>query len=154
MFGYLFISELLSLIPGKIGIWVRRVWYEHVFSGTASGPKHLTVNWLAVIRTERAVIRGDYVSIGPGCWIGEAIINDNVKIANNVTVLSGMHQHIKGKGAKRIIIGSNCWIGAHAVIGADVAPDTVVGAGAVVTRTYKRGQTLVGIPARPIKGRK
>ena len=50
-----------------------------------------------------------------------------------------------------IYIRENCWIGSGAIIGENVAKNTTVGAGAVVTKTYGEGKTLVGVPAKPIK---
>jgi acetyltransferase-like isoleucine patch superfamily enzyme len=50
-------------------------------------------------------------------------------------------------------IGADCWIGGGAVIMADVGPNTIVGAGAVVTRPLPEHVVAAGIPARVIKNR-
>jgi acetyltransferase-like isoleucine patch superfamily enzyme len=55
-------------------------------------------------------------------------------------------------GAIRAVsIGPNVWIGAGARILNDVAPGTMVGAGAVVTRVFEENAILVGVPARRLR---
>jgi maltose O-acetyltransferase len=48
-------------------------------------------------------------------------------------------------------IGSDVWIGGGAIIlpGVTVGDGAVIGAGSVVTRDVKAGQTVTGNPARP-----
>jgi maltose O-acetyltransferase len=55
-------------------------------------------------------------------------------------------------GKRDVAIGNDCWIGAGAMIlpGVALGPKTVVGAGAVVTRSFPGGAKLVGSPARPL----
>jgi acetyltransferase-like isoleucine patch superfamily enzyme len=50
-------------------------------------------------------------------------------------------------------IGTGCWIGSAAVVMADVGRNTVVGAGAVVTRPLPDWVVAVGAPARPVRER-
>jgi acetyltransferase-like isoleucine patch superfamily enzyme len=59
-----------------------------------------------------------------------------------------LHQMQKGK----VKIGNCCWIGAKAVILKDVELEDycVVGAGAVVTKSFPRGSVIAGIPAKII----
>ncbi len=53
----------------------------------------------------------------------------------------------------RVRIGNNCWIGAHAVILKDVelGDGSIVGAGAVVTRSFGPGSVIAGVPARLVR---
>jgi len=53
----------------------------------------------------------------------------------------------------RVMIGNRCWIGAKAVIlrDATLGDGCVVAAGAVVNRPVAPGETVAGVPARPIK---
>lgn len=53
-----------------------------------------------------------------------------------------------------VSIGRNVWIGGGAVIlpGVTIGDDAIVGAGAVVTRDVPAGATVVGNPARRIRG--
>jgi acetyltransferase-like isoleucine patch superfamily enzyme len=47
-------------------------------------------------------------------------------------------------------IGDHCWIGAAAVIMADVGPGATIGAGSVVSRPIPPRSVAVGSPARVI----
>ena len=52
-----------------------------------------------------------------------------------------------------ISIGDNCWIGASAIIMADVGAGSTIGAGAVVTRAIPPNVVAAGNPARVIRER-
>jgi acetyltransferase-like isoleucine patch superfamily enzyme len=54
---------------------------------------------------------------------------------------------------QKVQLGNNLWIGTHAVIMSDVASDTVVGAGAVVTKLFAPSTVIAGVPAKVIRGR-
>ena len=51
---------------------------------------------------------------------------------------------------KQVKIGSDVWIGTGAVVISDVAPGTIVGAGAVVTKAFEPYSILGGVPAKVI----
>jgi acetyltransferase-like isoleucine patch superfamily enzyme len=84
---------------------------------------------------------------------------DNVWIGPGVRVISANHdiyQYDKHVSAERIKIGSNVWIGANAIIlpGVSIGNGTVLGAGAVVTKSLPENVVAVGNPARIIKHKK
>jgi acetyltransferase-like isoleucine patch superfamily enzyme len=156
---YLATSKILAMIPGLVGILLRRVWYRATL---AKCGRHLTVDWMGVVRDPRTEI-GDRVTIGAFCWISWASIGDDVMFGNMVSVLSGGHQHqfaridipMRQQGGEKVCIriGSDVWLGAHSVIIADVAGGSIVGAGAVVTKRFDEYGILLGIPARLVKKR-
>lgn len=83
---------------------------------------------------------GDHTNIGPGV----SIISANHDFTNN-------RMHIP---AAPVRIGKHCWIGAGATILPEVflGDFTIVGAGAVVTRSFEEGYCVIaGNPARIIK---
>jgi len=152
-------SELLSLVPGRIGIFLRRSFYTmtldrcandvHVGFGTTLAHPQVTVG------------RGVY--IGNRCTLGMCHLDDHVTIGSNVDLLSGRRQHgfadgdrpvqHQGGSFTPIHIGRNCWIGNSAVLMADVGAAAVIGAGSVVVHAVPDNATAVGNPARVIRMR-
>ncbi|HWQ52532.1 MAG TPA: DapH/DapD/GlmU-related protein [Bryobacteraceae bacterium] len=89
------------------------------------------------------------------------MIGAGTQIASGVQILSGAHQHSRSpsggiSGAEdgiftAVSIGPDCWIGAAAIIMADVGANCTVGAGSVVSRPIPSNSVAVGSPARVIK---
>ena len=88
-------------------------------------------------------------------------IGDHVTVSSNVTFITHdgatwVFRHLPTyRGLQRfgrIVIGDNCFIGANAVImpGVSVGTNSVVGAGAVVTRSVLANSVVAGVPARRI----
>ena len=83
-------------------------------------------------------------------------IGNNVTISPKVTLLTGgllyktkMRHHF----GKEIIIEDNVWIASGAIIlsGVKIGKNSVIGAGAVVTKDVPPNSVAVGVPARVIK---
>ncbi|MBC7553311.1 MAG: acyltransferase [Taibaiella sp.] len=92
------------------------------------------------INAYNGITIGDYTNIGPNV----GIISTNHDLVNN-------DKHVK---AAPIIIGRFCWLGMGAVVlpGVFIADFTIVGAGAVVTKSFPGGYCVLGgNPARVIK---
>ncbi|HEX6860410.1 MAG TPA: acyltransferase [Caulobacteraceae bacterium] len=95
----------------------------------------------------------------PGCYvqgIGKIYIGDYTQIAANVGIVSANHDLYDNRAhaPSEVRIGQYCWIGMNAVIlpGVTLGDFTVVGAGAVVTRSFAEGHCVIGgNPARLIK---
>ncbi|MGL4990281.1 MAG: acyltransferase [Sarcina sp.] len=97
----------------------------------------------------------------PGCYFqnhrGKIYIGKKVYIAPNVGLITTNHditdldKHIEGKDIK---IGDECWIGMNSVIlpGVELGKKTIVGAGAVVTKSFIDGNCIIGgVPAKVIR---
>ncbi len=94
---------------------------------------------------------GVYISDPPGN--GRIRFGSRVRISPGVVVQSYNHDPEdpqRDLPAEPITIEDGCWIGANATIlpGVHLGPGTIVGAGAVVTRSFPEGHAvLMGIPA-------
>lgn len=89
------------------------------------------------------------ITIGPGTLLAEYVsVHDN----NHLTDDHSRDISEQGFSAQSLDIGANCWIGAHAVFvkGSGLGQRCTVGAGAVVTRIFRDGIVVVGVPAREI----
>lgn len=115
---------------------------------------------------------GGYLSIGDNCSIntnvqlgasgGRIVIGDNVLIAPNVVIRAADHGIARDRQIRfqphtygEIIIEDDCWICSNAVITSNVtlAKGTVVGAGAVVTKSTEPYSIVAGVPATKIQER-
>jgi acetyltransferase-like isoleucine patch superfamily enzyme len=96
----------------------------------------------------------------PGCYIQSMngiIIGDYTQISANVGLISGNHDMLDNRKhilTKPIKIGKYCWIGMNVVIlpGVELGDFTIVGAGAIVTKSFPGGYCVIGgNPAKEIK---
>jgi maltose O-acetyltransferase len=111
---------------------------------------------------------GTRVSIGAGTFINyDCVMLDVVaitigaacQIATRVQFLTATHpvdpepRRIGWESAAPITVGDNVWLGGGAILcpGVRIGDDTVVGAGAVVTRDLPAGVVAVGSPARVLR---
>lgn len=91
--------------------------------------------------------------------VAEVIIGKNCMIAPNVAIYTATHpiDPVERNGgteyAKKVVIGDNCWLGGNSVIcpGVTLGNNVVVGAGAVVTKSFGDNVVLAGNPAKVIK---
>jgi acetyltransferase-like isoleucine patch superfamily enzyme len=97
------------------------------------------------------------------CHIGLAHLEREVLLGAGVHVPSGSDTHgiddievpIREQPGRRqmITIGAGSWIGSSAIVMADVGPNSVVGAGSVVTRPLPGATIAAGVPAKVIRSR-
>lgn len=82
---------------------------------------------------------GDDNMFGPGVYVTDS----------NHGIRSGERIRDASLESAAVRIGSDCWIGARAVIlsGVEVGDRAVVGAGAVVTKSVDTGSIVAGVPA-------
>jgi virginiamycin A acetyltransferase len=148
-------TEVLSLVPGKIGIYFRGAYYHLMLPRCPLG---CGFQFGTIINSEAEF--GERVDSGPHVIIGIATIGDDCMISEGAHILSGKFSHgitdptvpFNEQPAieARIKVGPNCWIGANAIVMADVAENCVVGAGAVITRPFPGNKIIVGNPARAV----
>jgi virginiamycin A acetyltransferase len=150
---FLSFGELLSLVPGTVGVYLRQAYYRMTLTHCA-GDCHIG---FGTVFSHRAIWIGEGVYIGNRCTVGMARIERDVTIGSNVDILSGRHQHFvvsdsvpiqqQGGQFEPVWLGSNSWVGNSAVVMADVASNSVVGAGSVVVHSVPAGSMVAGNPA-------
>ncbi|HUX66440.1 MAG TPA: hypothetical protein VMV31_03015 [Terriglobales bacterium] len=154
--SFQFFGQLLALVPGLPGDYLRAAYYGMTLRACSPDVRISFGTFFA--RSASSLGRGAYV--GAFCVLGDCDIGERTQIASHVQILSGRHQH--GRGAdgavlgadsgrfRRVSVGEDCWIGAAAIVMADVGARSTIGAGAVVTRRVPPDTVAVGNPARPL----
>jgi len=152
-------SQFWAIVPGLTGKYMRRAFLCHTLSFCA---RSATIEFGTLFSSASASI-GERAYIGPRCHLGWAMIEHDVMIAAGVHVPSGAHTHgmaelsvaMRDQPARKspVRIGAGTWIGSAAVVMADVGIDTVVGAGAVVTKPIAGRVIAGGVPARVLRER-
>lgn len=152
-------SQALALVPGIIGQYVRRAFLSRVLARCHTS---VTIEFGTVFSAIGARL-DENVYVGPGCHLGLVHLGRDVLIAAGVHIPSGNRIHDFSEVSKPVreqrfertlvSVGAGSWVGSAAVVMADVGRDTVVGAGAVVTRPLPDYVIAAGVPARVIRGR-
>lgn len=86
------------------------------------------------------------VEIGDGCLIGHQVVFATLNHALDPAKRAGMYP-------APVKLGKNVWVGSHATIlaGVTVGDNSVIAAGAVVTRDVPPDTVVGGVPAKVIK---
>jgi acetyltransferase-like isoleucine patch superfamily enzyme len=147
-------SELLALLPYFPGVIVRYEFYR--FALRRCGRNVLVETGAVFIYRDIRI--GNHVLIGRQCIVHDCDIGDYVLIGERCTILSGSRQHrherldvpmaLQGGQKRRVHIGSDCWLGSHSVVMADVGSGAIVAAGAAVTRPVAPRSIVGGVPAK------
>ncbi|MGF1580882.1 MAG: acyltransferase [Gemmataceae bacterium] len=152
-------AQLLSLVPGFLGTYLRRAYFRLV---SPRFGKDVCISF-GVIFSHPTVEFGNTVYIGPYCCLGDVTLQDDVLIGSHVSITNGSAQH----GTERldipmreqpglwprVTIGEDTWIGDRAVVMADVGKKCIIGAGSVVTSPIPDYAIAVGVPARILRFR-
>ena len=150
-------AHILALGPGLPGSYLRVAYYVMTLR-SCSPDCHIGFGSFFA-HSEASV--GARVYIGMLCVLGQTKIGDRAQIASGVQILSGRRQHGRTQSGRMegsehgvfevIPIGADCWIGAGAIVMAEVGEGTTIGAGSVVTRPIPAHSVAVGNPAKVIK---
>ena len=92
--------------------------------------------------------------IGPEVELSQdCIVNTNANVDHESFLESGVEISPGATLCGLVNVGVNGWVGAGATVlpKIQIGSDAIVGAGAVVTKNVESGQTVVGIPAKPLK---
>ena len=151
-----FSAKVLSLIPGKIGQYIRAAFYKMTLTECHCD---LMVGFCSFF-AQPTVKAGRGVGMGSFTIVGTSVLGDGVLIGSRVSVLSGKYQHgsflrgptLSGEGRfEAITIGAGSWIGEGAIVMASLGQHCMVSAGSVVTKPAPDRVLAVGNPARFLK---
>jgi acetyltransferase-like isoleucine patch superfamily enzyme len=153
-------TQSLAWLPGIWGQYLRRAFLANTIAECAPTA---TIEFGTILSDIHTRI-GEHAYVGPRCHLGRAHIEAGALLAAGVHVPSGGYAHgiadveqpIRDQqGARSTVrIGAGSWIGSTAVVMADVGANSVVGAGAVVTRPLPSDVIAAGIPARVMRNRR
>jgi virginiamycin A acetyltransferase len=151
---FTFFAHFYALWPGMPGNFLRAAYYRLTLKDCSID----TNIWFGAVFAHPGASVGYYVSVGSYSIIGLAKIGDRTQLASHVQVTSGRYQHdrdeqggLVGSIDTETIIGARCWVGAAAIIMANVGDGSTIGAGSVVVKDIPAGSTAVGNPARVIR---
>jgi maltose O-acetyltransferase len=111
---------------------------------------------------------GSHIEIGDGTFVNFGCVMLDVapirigaacQIATGVHIVTATHpvdpepRRLGWESAEPIVLGDNVWLGSAVVVcpGVTIGEDTVVGAGAVVTRDLPAGVVAAGVPAKVLR---
>ncbi len=111
---------------------------------------------------------GSHIAIGAGTFVNFGCvmldvapirIGGHCQIATGVHIVTATHpidpepRRAGWESAEPVTLGDNVWLGSAVVVcpGVTIGDDTVVGAGAVVTRDLPAGVVAAGVPARVLR---
>jgi acetyltransferase-like isoleucine patch superfamily enzyme len=152
-------SQLLSLVPGITGQYLRRVFLQCALDRCHQS----SLVEFGTIFSQAGAMLDANVYVGPRCGLGLVHLERDVLLAAGVQVPSGGKTHyfsdpsrpIREQGGERrmVTIGEGAWIGTGAIILADVGKGTIVAAGSVVTKVLPDNVIAAGVPAKVIRSR-
>jgi len=139
-----------------------------------SSPENISIGYGCVFFEDcRLAAQGNgQITIGGGCVFnsdvylnaaegGRIVIGKNVIVGPRVTMRASNHKYAdrnrpikeQGHDPDEIVIGTDVWIGAHAVIlpGAHIGDGAVIAAGAVVSGDIPEYAMAGGVPAKVIR---
>ena len=154
-----FCGDFLSIWPFQIGAIARTEFYRRTLA--ACGTNFRTKFGVVFVHPGTRI--GNDVRFGRFTSVGLSDVEDDVMVAHFCSIMSGRHHHrtdlsgtpmrAQDGEAKRIRIGQGTWIGANAIVMADVGKGVVIGAGAVVVKPVPDYAIVVGNPARVVRFR-
>lgn len=158
-----YLSEEARRITAKInGVYHSQDEINELFSELIGNPVDKSFGLFPPFYTDcgKNIHIGKDVFINSGCCFqdqGGITIGDGALIGHNVVMATLNHDFVpenrKTTIPAPIVIGKNVWIGAHSTIigGVTIGDNSVVAAGAVVTKDVPPNIIVGGIPAKQIK---
>lgn len=154
---YVYVAELISLIPLRFGEQVRYEFYRRTL---ASCGEDVTINFGTILSYPDITV-GSHVWLGTYNIIGHADLGDHTLTAQGCHIVSGDHPFARTDipimtqlGSQgRLQLGPDIWLGANVIVMANIGRGCVIGAGSVVTRDVPDWAVAVGNPVRVLRYR-
>jgi acetyltransferase-like isoleucine patch superfamily enzyme len=160
-----YISYIISNIPGRFGIAVRREWYNKRFKKCGNNlevcdgtiilnPQNIECGYDVTIG------RFNYIQAGGGLTLGsDVILGAYVKTWTQNHNYKDYEKPVREQGYtfKPVELGRDVWIGANVFImpGAKIGAKSIIaGSSVVIAKEYPGGNIFAGNPARKIGERK
>lgn len=144
--------------PVHPGIYLINIIFQRIFR--INSQYSFMVHYTSYVSGSVTIGKGVGVSFASsgGCYIqgdNGIVIGDETIFAPGVKIISANHNRndfTKWDRTNPITIGSNCWIGANAVIlpGVSIGNNAIIGAGAVVNKSIADRTIVAGVPAKII----
>lgn len=145
--------------PIAPGVYIMNIIFQRIFG--INGTQKFMVHYTSYVAGNIIFGKNVWVSFATsgGCYIqgGNGVkIGDDTIFAPGVKIISANHNfenYNQKQEGKPIIIGKNCWLSANSVILPEVelGDNVIVGAGAVVTKSFPANCIVAGVPAKIIK---
>lgn len=152
-------SQALAMVPGRIGVFLRAVFFSKVLSQC---DPTVFIGFGALL-TKVDTRLGKHVYIGPYCQLGWVSIGPDTLLGPSVQIPSGPRAHTfarldtqirnQTRESRQVVIGGDCWIGAGSIIMADVGDQSIIGAGSVVTKPIGDRVLAAGVPCKWLRNR-
>ena len=158
--SFRFVAQALSRVPFGIGEILRYDFYRYTLRRCG---KNVFIGFGSII-SYRDISIGDNVLIGVYNTIHHCDFGNDVMTAEACCFLSGAkyHEYLRtdipmtrqGGYLKRIRVGNDVWVGAHAVVMEDIGDGVIVGAASVVNKPVEPYTIVAGNPARELGKRR
>lgn len=159
---YLYLQDCVNIFSDIFLMnLLRRFFYRLYFKKIGKG---CIFNCKCHFEVPEKIEIGDHCAFNRGCWIsggGGLILHNDVIIGPNVIIHTANHNYgnpklsfrMQGHTYEKVEIQDNVWIGAGAIIlpGVTIHANSIVAAGAVVTKDVSSNSIVGGVPARIIK---
>ena len=149
----------LSSKLNRLKSHIRGYYYSKIFK--SCGRKRPFINRCVIFSSPRGIECGSHVIINPKCYfaaMGGIVLGDHVTISAGAKILSSSLRVENGLITKRhdhkqVKLGDHVWIGAGAMVcpGVTIGENSIIAAGAVVTKDIPANSVAAGVPAKVIR---
>lgn len=164
--GYVWLKWDVFLVRVNLERFLKTI-YKYKLAHLSKIGNGVTIHHTVYIRNPEKLTINDNSNINHGCELycnGGITIGSGTMIAYQAMIFSDSRtfmgetplKHRTERNMRPVIIGSDVWIGARAIIlpGVHIHDHAIVAAGAVVTKNVEPWTVVAGNPAKVIKNRK